>query len=249
MRRILILITLLVVTLSGYFIYQEYLADHKKDQKMFDLVMLEKMDLLYAQAKDWKKPLSLKVEDERLDGDFKIMSEFILKFWMKNIEARNSYLRQLDRVKWDEFLDIERLDQDRRHAYAQTKSMLSTVRQATLDYEKEHKEITDQAIRQVQELDVNKAMRQSMHEKLLLTRDSSNETALLHIELEILDRAEQMFEMLKTRKWQKTDDMILFAEDNDVRKFNVLYAEIIEFQQQIEELKRKNASEIESEVN
>lgn len=246
MRRILIFIALLIVSLSGYFFYQDHLYNKAADQRMFDKVMTEKMEQLYVQAKSWKKPITLNVEDDRLEGDFKVMSEFILTYWVNNIEARNSYLRVLDRAEWDQFLNIDRLDRDRQQAYQQTKGMLSTVRKATTEYQAKNKEITEKAIADVESLKVNNKLKQSMADKLKLTRDSSNELALLHIELEILQRAEEMFEMLKSRKWIKQDNMILFEKDEDVRKFNVLYAEVNEFQTQIEELKKQNASVFES---
>ena len=247
MRRTLILITLLIVSLCGYFFYQDHLNTKVSDQKVFDKVMTEKMETLYVQAKNWKKPITLNVEDDRLDGDYKIMSEFILNYWVDNIEARNSYLRQLDGAEWDQFLNIARLDKDRQQAYQQTKSMLSTVRKATTEFQAKNKAITEKAITDVESLEVNKKLKQSMSDKLKLTRDSSNELALLHIELEIMKRAEEMFEMLKSKKWIKKDDQILFEKDEDVRKFNVLYAEVNEFQTQIEELKKQNASVFESE--
>lgn len=246
MRRILILLAILIVSLSGYFLYQDHLEGEATDRKVFDKVMTEKMEALYVQAKNWKKPITLNVEDERLEGDYKIMSEFILKYWIDNIEARNQYLRQLDRAEWDKFLDLDRLVKDRQQAFQQTKLMLSTVRKATNDFQSKNKNITEKAIADVESLEVNKKLKLSMSDKLKLTKDSSNEVALLHIELEILNRAEEMFEMLKTRKWVKQDNMILFEKDEDVRKFNVLYAEVNEFQQQIEELKRQNASVFES---
>lgn len=242
MRRILILLTLLVVSLGGYFFYQDHLNNKLMSQSVFDQVMKEKMDDLYVQAKNWQQPINLKIEDERLDGDYKILSEFVLKYWIDNIEARNSYLRQLDWIKWDEFLNIDRLDKDRLQSYPQTKLMLSTVTQATTDFEAKNKRIGEHALAEVELLSINQKLKQSMKDKLRLTQNASNEIALLHIEMEILERAEAMFEMLKSRKWVKKDNMILFAKDEDVRKFNLLYAEINEFQQQIEQLKRENAS-------
>lgn len=246
MRRILILLTILVVSLSGYFLYQDYLDGRASERKVFDKVMTEKMEDLYVQAKNWKKPITLKVEDERLEGDYKIMSEFILKYWIDNIEARNSYLRQLDRAQWDQFLNLNRLEQDRKQAYQQTKLMLSTVRIATKEFQQKNKEISEKALENVETIEVNKKLRESMKAKLVRTQDASNEIALLHIELEIQNRADQMFEMLKTNKWVRQSDQILFDNDEDVRKFNVLYAEVAEFQQQIEEIKRQNASVFES---
>ena len=57
MRRTLILITLLIVSLCGYFFYQDHLNTKVSDQKVFDKVMTEKMETLYVQAKTGKSRL------------------------------------------------------------------------------------------------------------------------------------------------------------------------------------------------
>lgn len=247
MRRILTVLSLLLLAIGGYFLYQNHLQDKQSNRAMFDMVMNEKMDLLYVQAKNWKKPINLKIEDQRLEGDYKVLSEFILRYWVDNIEARNDYLRQLDRAEWGQFLNIERLDKDRAQGYTQTKAVLRAVRQITTEFKTKNQQISTQALMDVETLKIHKALAKSMTEKLQLTQNSSNEIALLHIELEILDRAEEMFELLKTRKWLRQGNMILFEKDVDVRKFNLLYAEVNEFQQQIEDLKKQNASVLESE--
>lgn len=242
MRRILILIGLLVVSLCGYFFYQEVGDKDQANREMFDTVMAQKMDKLYVQARNWSEPLSLDVTDQRLSGDYKILSEFILKYWMDNIEARNSYLRQLNRAEWASFLSASRFDQDRKHAYQQTKNMLSMVNKATMEFEKKREQISKKALVDVENLDVKAQMRQSMKDKLEATRANSDETALLQIEKQILAKAEEMFELLKTVKWLKNKEMFLFAKDEHVKKFNMLYAQILEFQQQTAELKKQNAS-------
>lgn len=241
MRRILILITILVLSICGYVYYLDLNDSDKLNRKAFDTVMSEKMEQLYVQARNWKKPLSMQIEDNRLEGDYKVMSEFILKYWMDNIEARNSYLRQLDRADWDHFLSATRFEQDRKAAYQQTTQMLSIVKTATAEYKTKHEQIGTKALEDLATLDVNKNMRESMQEKLEVTRQDNDEIALLHIEMQILEKAEQMFAMLKKYKWVNKNDMFLFEKDEQVRKFNLLYAEVLEFQQQINELKKQNA--------
>lgn len=241
MRRVLILIAILVVSLCGYVYYLDRNDSDKVNRKAFDKVMSEKMEALYVQARNWRKPLNMKIEDDRLEGDYKVMSEFILKYWMDNIEARNSYLRQLDRADWDHFLSPNRFEKDRQTGYQQTTQMLSIVKKATTEYQNKHAQITNKALQEVETLDINKKMRASMKEKLELARQDNDEIALLHIEMQILEKAEQMFAMLKQYRWLKRNDTFLFEKDEQVRKFNILYAEILEFQQQIEELKKQNA--------
>lgn len=246
MRRILVLIGLLVASLCSYFFYQDMGDKDQVNREMFDTVMAQKMDKLYVQARNWSKPLSLDVTDKRLTGDYKVMSEFILKYWMDNIEARNSYLRQLDRAEWNNFLSPSRFDADRKHAYQQTKRMLTDVHKATQEFEKKRQMISEQALMDVEKLDVKKQMRESMKQKLEATRKDNDEIALLQIEKQILAKADQVFDMLKTVKWVNKNNMFLFEKDEQVKKFNLLYAEILEFQQQTEELKKQNASVFEN---
>lgn len=246
MRRILIVLFILVLSLCGYFLYQEKNKKNEVNKEVFDQVMSEKMEKLYVQARSWQKPLNLPVEDARLEGDYKILSEFVLTYWMKNIEARNHYLRQLDQAKWREFLNAERLEKDRKKAYQQSNQMLIDVRQATADFEKTQASIYAAALVQIDELDMNRELRESMKEKLIFSRENNDEMALLQIERQIIEKAEQMLTMLKTYKWKRQDKIFLFEKEEQVRQCNVLYAEILEFQAQIDQLKKQNASVFET---
>lgn len=246
MRRSLVLIGLLLASLCGYFFYQDIRDKAQLDRELFDTVMAQKMDALYIQARHWSKPLSLDVSDKRLTGDAKIMSEFILNYWMDNIEARNSYLRQLEAAEWDHFLSPKRFDADRKQAYQQTEQMLSNVHAATQQFEKKRQQIAEQALMDVDKLDVKNTVREAMKQKLQATAQDNDEIALLQIEKQILSKADQMFEMLKTVKWVNKKNTFLFEKDQQVKKFNLMYAEILDFQQHAQELKQQNASVFEN---
>ena len=87
-----------------FFTYQHIKQQQAKDSsQMFDVVMTEKMNQLYDQAQDWSKPVQLDIHDKRLAGHYKQISEFLLSYWIQNINARNAYLRELKAAKWDTF--------------------------------------------------------------------------------------------------------------------------------------------------
>ncbi len=115
MRRVLIAIaSLIVITSIIFFTYQHIKQQQAKDSsQMFDVVMTEKMNQLYDQAQDWSKPVQLDIHDKRLAGHYKQISEFLLSYWIQNINARNAYLRELKAAKWDTFLNVDRLDLDK----------------------------------------------------------------------------------------------------------------------------------------
>lgn len=143
MRRVLIAIaSLIVITSIIFFTYQHIKQQQAKDSsQMFDVVMTEKMNQLYEQAQDWSKPVQLDIHDKRLAGHYKQISEFLLSYWIQNINARNAYLRELKAAKWDTFLNVDRLDIDKKQKYAETEKMLADVRKASDQYQSEYEKI------------------------------------------------------------------------------------------------------------
>lgn len=92
MRRILMILGVIVVCIGAFFIYQNNSKQRTiQNQKMFDVVMAEKMRELYIQAQDWSTPVQLEVEDDRLSGDYQLMSEFLLNYWKESRKITNSY--------------------------------------------------------------------------------------------------------------------------------------------------------------
>ena len=68
----------------------------------------------------------------------------------------------------------------------------------------------------IQELSVDKEMRQILEIKLGAQQKPIRTMQFFMIELQILDKAEEMFKLLKTYPWQK-DQMILFHENAQVK--------------------------------
>ncbi|NUF38256.1 hypothetical protein [Acinetobacter lactucae] len=250
MRRVLIAIaSLVVITSIIFFTYQHIKQQQAKDSsQMFDVVMTEKMNQLYEQAQDWSKPVELNIHDKRLAGHYKQISEFLLSYWIQNINARNEYLRELKAAKWDTFLNIDRLDLDKKQKYVETEKMLADVRTASDKYQTQYEKIHKTFLAKVQELSVDAEMRQLLEMKLGTQQKADQDHAIFMIELQILDKAEQMFKLLKNYKWQKKDQMILFHENAQVKKFNGLYQDVLKLNAKIEKIKKRNVASLEGDL-
>lgn len=248
MRRIWIVIGIILIAMAAWFYVEHESAQRTAaNRQMFDVVMSEKMDELYHQAQDWSKPVQLNVRDARLTGDYKVLSEFLLNYWMRNVETRNQYLRQLKAVKWDQFLDVNRLDADRKHGYTETENMLKVVHQVTEQYQKQNFENKKAALAQAKSLPIDRDIRNPLQAKLEQNLKVDQDNSLVLLELEILTKADAMFEMLKKYPWQQQGDKILFAQDVQVKQFNALYQDILRLNLEIEQKKKQNMLAVQQE--
>lgn len=250
MRRVLIAIaSLVVITSIIFFTYQHIKQQQAKDSsQMFDVVMTEKMNQLYDQAQDWSKPIQLDIHDKRLAGHYKQISEFLLSYWIQNINARNEYLRELKAAKWDTFLNVDRLDIDKKQKYVETEKMLADVRTASDKYQTQYEKIHKTFLAKVQELSVDAEMRQLLEIKLGSQQKADQDHAIFMIELQILDKAEEMFKLLKNYPWQKKNQMILFHENAQVKKFNQHYQDVLKLNAKVEKIKKRNVAALEGDL-
>ncbi len=249
MRRFLFLLGLVVICIGSFLLYQHQLQQRAADSKqMFEVVMAEKMRELYDQAQDWSKPIQLNVHDDRLSGDYKLMSEFLLSYWMQNVEARNAYLRQLKAANWDTFLDVERLDQDRQKGYRETEKMLHDVRKISTEYGINRQKIQADSLEQAKNLAIHNEMRKSLQEKLQNNLKTDKEHDIFPIEQQVIEKAQAMFDMLKTYPWQREDNKILFKETAQVKKFDALYQDVLSLNQKMDKIKQNNVEVLDQEL-
>jgi hypothetical protein len=249
MRRFLLFAAVIVICISSFFFYQYHVQQKAANtEQMFEVVMAEKMRELYDQAQDWSKPVQMNVHDDRLSGDYKLMSEFLLNYWMQNVEARNHYLRQLKAANWDTFLDVERLDQDRQQAYKDTEQMLREVRKISTEYERKRQQIQTDSLEQAKSLAIHNEMRKSLQVKLEHNLKVDKAHDIFPIEQQIIEKAQAMFDMLKTYPWQKQDKMILFQESIQVKKFNNLYQDVLRLNAKMEKIKKSNVEVLDEEL-
>lgn len=249
MRRFLLFLAVIVICISTFFFYQYRVKQNAANtEQMFEIVMAEKMRELYDQAQDWSKPIQLNVHDDRLSSDYKLMSEFLLSYWMQNVEARNHYLRQLKAANWDTFLDVERLDQDRQQAYKETEQMLREVRKISAEYERKRQQIQTDSLKQAKSLAIHNEMRKSLQVKLEHNLKVDKAHDIFPIEQKIIEKAQAMFDMLKTYTWQKQGKMILFQEIIQVKNFNNLYQDVLRLNAKMEKIKKSNVEVLDEEL-
>ncbi len=253
MRRVLLILAslcLVILLAIAGFLYYDHVSvkNDEANRQAFDAVMTEKMRQLSEQAQDRSTPMSFDIHDARLKGDYKILSEFLLSYWVKNVDTRNDYLNQLAMAKWDHFLDVNRLDADRKQNYAETSQMLMTVHQAMQQYQQKSNLNKKQALEQLQQLNLRKDLKQPLQDKLMQNEQVDPESALILNELQIYAIAEKMFVMLKTYQWEKQGNQILFKEDAQVKQFNQLYQDVLKLNSQINLKKEQNAEVLDNEL-
>ncbi|MPW44137.1 hypothetical protein [Acinetobacter guerrae] len=251
MRRFMVggmILILLAGCVFWFYKNSQYQRDDAYNQKMFDVVMAEKMQQLYDQAQNWEQPIRLDVHDKRLYGDYKIMSEFLLNYWMENAEARNLYLRELKAAKWDKFLDVDRLDRDRQQNYVETTQMLADVKMIETSYLQDNSESQQHFLNQARSLSIHPEMKAALLVKINQKQDQRKEYALFNLEQQIYSKAEQMFELLKNHRWQKQEGKISFYDTAQVKQFNQLYQDVLRLNEKIEKIKSQNAQTLEQDV-
>ena len=176
------------------------------------------------------------------------MSEFLLNYWMQNAEARNLYLRELKAAKWDQFLDVDRLDQDRQHNYVETTQMLADVKMIETNYLQDNSESQQHFLNQARSLSIHPEMKATLLVKINQKQDQRKEYALFNLEQQIYSKAEQMFELLKNHRWQKQDGKISFYDSAQVKQFNQLYQDVLRINAKIEKIKSQNAQTLQQDV-
>ena len=90
MPRIFLILGLATCTIFGWLFYQYSVQQNDLSQlKDYQTVLYEKAELIYEQAQDWSEPININVSDNRLQGDYKVMADFVLSQMIQNAEARN----------------------------------------------------------------------------------------------------------------------------------------------------------------
>ncbi len=245
MKRFIWIFSIIIIVIVAVFSYQYFIQNNEEhNKKMFDVVMSEKMQQLYDQSQDWAKPLQFDVHDSRLHGDYKVLSEFLLNYWMQNIEARNQYLRELQTEKWEQFLNVDRLEMDKKNNFKESTQMLIDVRKSAEKYQKITSENKKQSLNNVNNLKLNPEMKKALYDKLESNMKVQKSDSLFVNEIQIMDKADIMLDMLKKYKWQVQDHQILFYEDAQVKKFNALYQDILNQYAKIDQKKEQNAEAV-----
>ena len=123
--------------------------------------------------------------------------------------------------------------------------MLVTVRQAMQQYQQKNRQNKIEALNELKKIDLRKDLKKPLQDKLEQNAELDPENTLILNELQILGKAETMFDLLKKYEWQKQGNQILFKEDAQVKQFNQLFQDVLKLNSQINQKKEQNAEVLE----
>ena len=182
--------------------------------------------------------------DPRLQGDYQVMADFVLRQMMQSAEVRNQYIRELKALDWDRFLDIERLAADKKQNYQATQEMLKNVHAVTDAYALKTAQLEQNSLEQAKSLPIKSRYRQQLAQSLRDSQHSDEVHGLFELEKQSLAKAEAIFAVLKNNRWEKRGKLFMFYEDEPLQQFNALYQEILALNKQMKRVSVQNRQEI-----
>ncbi len=247
-RVFMIVAAVTLAIFIGLFYQNSVQQKHQAELLEYETVLEEKTESIAQQAQDWSKPIQIELEDDRLDGDYAIMAEFMLGQLRDSAEERNQYLRDLKAANWQNFLNIDRLAKDQAQGYKETEAMLKQVHQIVNSYQQKIQQRDAELIDKAQQLDIKNRYRQQLSLTLKDSQQNSNAHVIFEIEKQTLAKADALFAVLKKHKWQKKNNTFMFYDDKAVQEFNALYKEILHLNKQTERVATANQKAVENKL-
>lgn len=245
MPRIFMILAAATAVVFGAMFYQYRAQQQELGQlQAYQAVLLEKTEQIFQQAKDPARLIKLDTADPRLQGDYQVMADFVLRQMMQSAEARNQYIRELKALDWDRFLDIERLAADKKQNYQATQQMLKNVHAVTDAYGLKTAQLEQDSLEQAKSLPIKSRYRQQLAQSLRDSQHGDEAHALFELEKQSLSKAEAIFAVLKNNRWEKRGKLFMFYEDEPLQQFNALYQEILALNKQMKRVSVQNRQEI-----
>lgn len=247
MKRVVLVIVAATFSIFGYMIYQYKVQQNELAQlEVYQSVIQDEGQLIFEAAQKWQKPISVDLNTSNLDDDYKIMADFVLNFMVQSAEARNTYLRELKALNWDKFLDVNRLDKDKKNKYEETEIMFIAVKEVMTRYQESMVHRDELALNEAKHLKVNQRFRRYLTESFKEVVKQNNGQELFELEQQSFVKAQTLFAILKESKWQAKNNMFMFQGDDHVKQFNKIYKEMLELDKQMKKVSQKNQKAIEA---
>ena len=247
MKRVVLVIAAATFSIFGYMIYQYKVQQNELAQlEVYQSVIQDEGQLIFEAAQTWQKPISVDLNTSDLDDDYKIMADFVLNFMVQSAEARNTYLRELKALNWDKFLDVNRLDKDKKNKYEETEIMFIAVKEVMTRYQESMVHRDELALNEAKHLKVNQRFRRYLTDSFKEVVKQNNGQELFELEQQSFAKAQALFAILKESKWQAKNNMFMFQGDDHVKQFNQIYKEMLELDKQMKKVSQKNQKAIEA---
>ena len=247
MKRVVLVIAAATLSIFGYMIYQYKVQQNELAQlEVYKSVIQDEGQLIFEAAQKWQKPISVDLNTSKKKKDYKIIADFVLNFMVQSAEARNTYLRELKALNWDKFLDVNRLDKDKKNKYEETEIMFIAVKEVMTRYQESMVHRDELALNEAKHLKVNQRFRRYLTESFKEVVKQNNGQELFELEQQSFAKAQALFAILKESKWQAKNNMFMFQGDDHVKQFNKIYKEMLELDKQMKKVSQKNQKAIEA---
>ncbi|MFX4310187.1 hypothetical protein F8N28_14855, partial [Acinetobacter soli] len=97
-------------------------------------------------------------------------------------------------------------------------------------------------------LSVEPDMRILLEKKIGSNQKVDQDHAIFLLEMQILDKADAMFAILKTHAWERNGKKILFRDTAQVKAFNQLYQDVLRLNAKIESIKKRNMAALDQQL-
>jgi hypothetical protein len=112
-------------------------------------------------------------------------------------------------------------------------------------YQQQTAQREENALARAKQLSIKSHLRHQLIDSLRESRDSDQTHALFALELQILNKADALFQILKNNKWQKKNKTFMFYQDQPIKQFNDLYKQILQLNAEMEKIKMQNRQAVE----
>ncbi|MCH7503016.1 MAG: zinc-ribbon domain-containing protein [Proteobacteria bacterium] len=186
-------------------------------------------------------------------GSMAIMQQFIADIVNRAAEMNNDYLRELDSIGWNNFLDEDRLLSD--PTFKKSWHMVTEARLIVDKYEMRGLEIMKDSRNNIQFLSLSDSEKKAIEDGFNrgFEKNAENRERMWVLERLTIDEMEKVIYLLAedSQSWEIEDGQFLFESDQKIDRFNEhitnmekFYAEQIELQDMIIQGQRERLEEL-----
>ena len=137
-------------------------------------------------------------------------------------------------------LGIKLISKDKKQDYQETDLMLQQAHALATEYQVKIEQAQQNALEQAKQLPIQSRYRQQLAENLRESAKQNEALALFEIEKQVLEKADQIFLVLKNNRWENKNNTFMFYVDKALKQFNTLYQEVVKLNSQMQQIQQQN---------
>lgn len=137
------------------------------------------------------------------------------------------------------------MNKDKKQDYKETDLMLQQAHALATEYQVKIEQAQQNALEQAKQLPIQSRYRHQLAENLRESEKQNEALALFEIEKQVLEKADQIFLVLKNNRWQSKNNTFMFYDDAALKQFNTLYQDVLKLNAQMQQIQQKNQQALE----